>query len=81
MFSIKAYSDALLILKDENLFRDCINQALLLLISRGIEVNQLLSSYVIYPEIWKSMTVYSTVESVTIAPFEGEIEDLDFDSP
>ena len=39
IFSIKAYSDTLLILKDENLFRDCINQAVLLLIKRGIDVN------------------------------------------
>ena len=81
IFSIKAYSDTLLILKDENLFRDCIDQAVLLLIKRGIDVNQLLSSYVIYPEIWKSLTVYSTVDKITTAPFNGDIEDLNFDSP
>ena len=39
IFSIKAFSDSLLMLEDENLFRNCICQALLLLISHGIEVN------------------------------------------
>lgn len=49
IFCIKAFVDTLLILSDENQFRNCFDRALLLMIERGLDVKSLVNSSLFYP--------------------------------
>ena len=81
IFCIKAFVETLLILTGEVQFRNCFDKALLLMISRGMDVKELVNSELFYPTIWEKYSLFSPVEKVVTIPYNGEIEDLEFSDP
>jgi len=59
IFCIKAFVDSLLHLTDEISFRNYVDKALLLMISRGLDVKRYVKSDIFFPPIWKKKTIYS----------------------
>lgn len=49
IFSIKAFVETLLILKDEQQFRNCFDKAILLMIDNDMDVKELVNSELFYP--------------------------------
>lgn len=49
IFCIKTFVETLLLLKDEEQFRGCFDKAILLMISRGIDVKDLARSSLFFP--------------------------------
>lgn len=81
IFCIKAFVDTLLILKDEQQFRGCFDKALLLMICRRMDIKDLVQSSLFYPEIWQNESNFSQVEGPIILPYNGEVDDLEFEDP
>ena len=83
IFCIKAFVDSLLILSDkgESQFRNCFDKALLLMISRGMDVKELVNSQLLYPSIWTQYSLYSTNPNPVSIPYNGDVEDLEFEDP
>lgn len=59
IFCIKAFVDTLLILQDENQFRNCFDQALLMMIERDLDVKDLVNSPIFYAPIWINKASFS----------------------
>jgi len=51
------------------------------MINRGMDVKDLVNSELLYVSIWKDVPVFSSVAALTIAPYNGEIEDIEFNDP
>lgn len=51
------------------------------MVSRGMDVKDLVNSELFYVSIWKDVPVFSNVAELTIAPYNGEIEDIEFEDP
>ena len=51
MFSVKAFAESILKLKDVGI-RNCFEKAIIQLILKGMEVNDICQSNVLYPQIW-----------------------------
>jgi hypothetical protein len=81
IFCIKAFVETLLILTDDVSFQNCFDKALLMMISRGMDVKELVSSELFYVSVWKDVPVFSAVKEQRLAPYTGEIEDLEFEDP
>ena len=81
IFCIKAFVETLLILTDDVTFQNCFDKALLMMVSRGMDVKDLVNSELFYVSIWKDVPVFSNVAELTIAPYNGEIEDIEFEDP
>lgn len=81
IFCIKAFVETLLILTGEEQFRNCFDKAILLMISRGMDVKDLVNSELFYPEIWSKYSLFSPIEEAVIIPYPGDIEDLEFADP
>ena len=81
IFCIKAFVDSLLTLKEDVKFRNCFDQALLLMIKKGIDVKELCNSGLFYPQIWKNYTLFSQIETPVVVPYNNDIEDLEFEDP
>lgn len=81
IFCIKAFVETLLILTDDVSFQNCFDKALLMMISRGMDVKELVSSELFYVSVWKDVPIFSNRQEVTISPYNGEIEDLEFEDP
>jgi hypothetical protein len=52
-----------------------------MMVSRGMDVKELVNSELFYVSIWKDVPVFSNVAELTIAPYIGEIEDIEFEDP
>lgn len=59
IFCIKAFVETLLILSDEESFANCFDKALLMMISKNMDVKDLVNSELFYVSIWKEQTVFS----------------------
>ena len=83
IFCIKSFVDSILKLSDdgESQFRNCFDQALLLMISRGIDVIELVNSQLLYPSIWTTQTLFSTNENAIAMPYNKDVGDLEFEDP
>lgn len=81
IFSIKAFVETLLILKDEQQFRNCFDKAILLMIDNDMDVKELVNSELFYPQIWQNKIIFSKNQETVYAPFNGDLEDLEFESP
>ena len=81
IFCIRAFVDTLMILTDDVTFQNCFDKALLLMIMRGMDVKDLVNSELFYVSIWKDVPVFSSTAALTIAPYDGEIEDIEFVDP
>ena len=81
IFCIKAFVETLLILTDDVSFQNCFDKALLMMISRGMDVKELVSSELFYVSVWKDVPIFSDRKEVTISPYNGEIEDMEFENP
>ena len=51
------------------------------MISRGMDVKDLVNSELFYPEIWSKYSLFSPIEQAVIIPYLGDIEDLEFADP
>jgi hypothetical protein len=51
------------------------------MISRGMDVKELVNSELFYPTIWDKYSLFSPIEQAVIIPYNGEIEDLEFADP
>lgn len=60
IFCIKAFVETLLILKNEEEFRGCFDKAILLMISRGIDVKDLVRSSLFFPQFWTDESIFSS---------------------
>jgi len=76
IYCIKAFVETLLILPDEIQFRNCFDKALLLMITRGMDVKQLVNSQLFYPKIWTKLSIFSSTKEPLIVPYNKNIEDL-----
>ena len=81
IFCIKLFVDSLLTLKEDNYFRNCFDEALALMIKKGIDVTELCSSGLFYPEIWKNYTLFSSIETPVTLGYNNELDDLEFEDP
>ena len=59
IFCIKAFVDTLLILSDENQFRNCFDRALLLMIERDLDVDDLINSQLFYAHLWTNKSLFA----------------------
>jgi len=78
---LKAFVESLLKLPNEPSFRNCFNKALLFMIEKGINVQNLVTSELFFPTIWKKATVYSAKTEPSIQHYNGDINDLELDHP
>mmetsp|Transcript_26611 Transcript_26611/g.40609 ORF Transcript_26611/g.40609 Transcript_26611/m.40609 type:complete len:114 (+) Transcript_26611:5144-5485(+) len=81
IFCIKAFVDTLLVLPEEVQFRNCFDKALLLMINRGMDVKELVSSQIFFPQVWTNQSLFSPLKEPIIVPYNGDIEDIEFESP
>lgn len=81
IFCIKAFVDTLLLLKDEQPFRGCFDKAVLLMISRNMDIKDLVQSSLFYPQIWQDVSIFSHIGKPVIIPYNKEIDDLEFEMP
>ena len=51
------------------------------MISRGMDVKELVNSELFYPTIWDKYSLFSPIEKAVTIPYNGEIEDLEFADP
>jgi hypothetical protein len=52
IFSIKLFVNSLLEMNDKEKFKNCFDKALILMIEKGMDVKELVSSNLMYPPIW-----------------------------
>lgn len=76
IFSIKLFVNRLLELDDQEKFKNCFDKALILMIAKKMNVNQLLNSNLLYPPIWENLTVFSDKIEKTFCGYNGTIENL-----
>lgn len=81
VFCIKAFVETLIILTDEVKFRNCFDKALLMMISKGMDVKELVSSELFFATIWKNLSLFSSMSEPVIIPYNDNVEDLDFEDP
>mmetsp|Transcript_14473 Transcript_14473/g.22459 ORF Transcript_14473/g.22459 Transcript_14473/m.22459 type:complete len:174 (+) Transcript_14473:4791-5312(+) len=81
IFSIKAFVDNLLQLTEEVTFRNCFDQALILMIKKNLDVKKLVNSDLFYPPLWQNRTIFSKHEAPAIRSYRKSLEDLEFDNP
>jgi hypothetical protein len=81
VFCIKAFVETLIILTDEVKFRNCFDKALLMMISKGMDVKELVSSELFFATIWKNLSLFSSVSEPVIIAYNDNVEDLDFEDP
>ena len=46
-----------------------------------MDIKDLVQSSLFYPEIWQNESNFSQVEKPVILPYNGEIDDLEFEDP
>jgi hypothetical protein len=51
------------------------------MINKGMDVNELINSELVYPSIWQNKSVFSADQSATIVPFNGDLVDIEFENP
>jgi hypothetical protein len=51
------------------------------MIQRGMDVKNLVASEVFFPQIFKKYNIYSRDLDNNVAPFNGDIADLEFENP
>jgi hypothetical protein len=51
------------------------------MISRGMDVIELLNSELLYPSIWTNISYFSTTQKVVVVPYNRDVEDLNFERP
>lgn len=50
--------ESLITLTEEVSFRNCFDKALVLMITRGMDVKKLVNSDVFFPKIWRKKNIY-----------------------
>jgi hypothetical protein len=81
IFCIKAFVETLIILTDDVNFRNCFDKALLMMISKGMDVKELVSSELFYATIWNDLSLHSQVSDTVIIPYNGQVEMIEFEDP
>ena len=81
IFCIKAFAEKLLIMSEEIQFRNCIDHAILLMIDRGMDVKELVTSSLFFTPIWYKKSLYSRIKTQKIMAYNNELEDLEFMDP
>lgn len=81
IFCIKAFVETLLILTGEHQFRNCFDKAILMMISRGMDVKELVNSPLFYAPIWTRYSLFSPNENPVIIGYNNDLEDLEFEDP
>ena len=81
IFCIKAFVDSLLQLNDDMHFKNCFDKALLLMINKGMDVKELVKSKILYPPLWTHHTVFSPETTITIQPYNNDLDDIDYEDP
>ena len=81
IFSIKAFVDSMLDLKQDKQFRNCFDVALLKMIRKGMNVRELCSSGLLFPQIWENVTFFSNIDKKVVVGYNNHLEDLLFDHP
>ena len=51
------------------------------MIQRGMNVNELVTSKIVYPPIWQSYTYFSEIKTPVIIAYNKDIEDLEYEDP
>ena len=59
IFSIKLFMKKLLDMQAKEKFKNCFDKAFTLMIAKGIDAKELVSSQLMYPSIWKEKTIFS----------------------
>ena len=80
MFSVKAFAESILKMKDVGI-RNCFEKAIIQLILKGMDVKEICQSNVLYPQIWTKQIVYIPTDKTRTMPYNGTFEDLAFDTP
>jgi hypothetical protein len=81
IFSIKLFVDCLLDMADQDKFKNCFDKALILMISKGMDVQELVNSSLLYPPIWTKQTIFSDHQGKTICIYNNGIGDLEREDP
>ena len=79
---IKSFVETLLILDVQRIsFRNCFDKAILMMISRGMEVKELINSELFYPSIWKNHLIFSPEKDPVTIPYNNTLTDLEMECP
>jgi len=70
-----------MILPDAVQFRNCFDKALLIMISRGMDVKELVVSQLFYPRLWSNFSYFSNQKEMKMVPYNKDIEQLSIDDP
>jgi hypothetical protein len=81
IFSIKLFVDSLLQLTNETQFKNCFDKAVLLMISKGLDVKDLITSDLLFPPVWEKYTLFSEMQQTVVSVYNNELEDLEFEDP
>jgi hypothetical protein len=73
IFSIKLFIDSLLQMNNEQQFRNCFDEALLLMISKGMDVKELINSSLLFVPLWTKYTIFSDTQAQTVATYNNEL--------
>ena len=68
-------------LTDDANFRNCFDKALLMMIQKGLDVEELVNSNLFYPRLWPTISAYSADQEMRFLPYNGELEELDVEDP
>ena len=52
-----------------------------MMVDKGIDVNELVNSNLMYPEIWQNKPMFSDIKELTIQAYNNSIEDLEHELP
>jgi len=52
-----------------------------MMISRDMDIKDLINSSLFYPQIWTQHSLYSPYIETEIFPYNNEVEDLEYENP
>lgn len=52
-----------------------------MMVNKGMDVKELVSSQLFYATIWEDLSLFSSVSEPVIIPYNDQVEDLDFEDP
>jgi len=73
--------DNLLQLTEQMTFRNCFDQALIIMIKKNLDVKQLVDSELLYPPLWEDKTIFTEDGSPIIKAYYKSLEELEVDDP
>ena len=80
-FCIKAFVETLLIMTDEGQFKNCFDKAILQMITKGMDVKDLVNSELFYVPAWTHLSLFSSSDETEFVGYNEDIEELEFEDP